>query len=60
MGAAMGALAEMNCILVGLTRGTDFIGESKLAFNKFFPILQAALQDGGECFITINNPKELI
>ena len=24
------------CILVGATRGVDFIGESKLAFNSFF------------------------
>lgn len=44
------------CPLVGLTKGTDFIGESRLAFEKFFPMLQAALQDGQECHIEIRNP----
>lgn len=41
------------CILVGLTKGTDFIGESKLAFDKFYPILQQGLQNGGEVWLTI-------
>lgn len=44
------------CVLVGLTKGADFIGESKLALDKFYPILQAALQNGGECWLTVINP----
>lgn len=45
------------CILIGLTRGTDFIGESRLAFEKFYPILQQGLQNGGEVWLTIQNPN---
>lgn len=35
------------CILLGNQHGTDFIGESRLAFDAFFPKLQSAL-DAGE------------
>jgi hypothetical protein len=38
------------CILLGRTRGEDFIGESKLAFAAFFPSLQSA----GEATITVS------
>lgn len=44
------------CILVGLTKGTDFIGESRKAFELFYPMLQAALQEGQECWIEVKNP----
>lgn len=44
------------CILVGLTKGTDFIGESRKAFELFYPMLQAALQEGQECWIDVRNP----
>jgi hypothetical protein len=32
------------CILVGQTEDTDFIGNSRAAFNKLFPKIQAAAQ----------------
>lgn len=32
------------CVLVGQTEGTDFIGNSRAAFNKLFPKIQAAAQ----------------
>ena len=32
------------CILVGKTEDTDFIGDSRAAFNKLFPKIQAAAQ----------------
>lgn len=44
------------CILLGLTKENDFIGNSKLAFEAFYPILQQGLQNGGEVWITIVNP----
>lgn len=45
------------CVLLGLTKGKDFIGESKLAFDAFYPILQQGLQNGGTCWITIVNKE---
>lgn len=43
------------CILLGRThdQGADFIGESTLAFNAFFPKLQDALSAGEDCTITV-------
>lgn len=41
------------CVLLGITRGTNTIGQSRMAFAPFFERLQAALQDGGECWLTI-------
>lgn len=41
------------CVLLGLTRGNDFIGESKLAFEAFYPVLQKGLENGGEVWLTI-------
>jgi len=34
------------CILVGKTRSQDFIGESRFAYDAFFPKLRAALAYG--------------
>ena len=34
------------CILVGFTKGKDFIGNSKSAFIQFMPKLQAGLKTG--------------
>ena len=34
------------CILVGRTKGNNFIGESRAAFNALFPKIQQGLQDG--------------
>ena len=42
------------CIALGMTEGVDFIGESQIAFNKFFPVLQTALTKE-QVWITINN-----
>lgn len=40
------------CPLLGFTKGPDFVGQSRLAFNKFFDLLYMALRDE-ECWITI-------
>lgn len=40
------------CILVGFTKGKDFIGNSKSAFIQFMPKLQAGLKTG-KVFIKI-------
>jgi hypothetical protein len=45
------------CVLVGLTRDTDFIGRSKVAFDLFFSLLTGWLKED-ECFITILNPDQ--
>jgi hypothetical protein len=36
----------LGCILIGQTYTTDFIGNSRLAYEAFFPKLQTALQRG--------------
>ena len=41
------------CVLLGQTCGTSTVAASKLAFDAFYPKLEAALNDGGECWITI-------
>jgi hypothetical protein len=46
------------CILVGLTKDVDFIGKSQMAMSLLFPKIQAALNDGQECWIEIRNPDE--
>jgi hypothetical protein len=40
------------CILLGLTKGPDFIGRSRDAYAKFFNLLEAGLEEG-KVFITI-------
>lgn len=40
------------CLLLGQTHGDNQVWQSRLAFVAFFAKLQAALQDGGECWIT--------
>jgi len=42
------------CILVGKTKGDDWIGNSKSTFNSLFPILRSALKKG-KVWITITN-----
>lgn len=45
------------CILLGMIEsGTDFISQSAVAFDAFFPKLKAALDAGEECWITVSNP----
>jgi Family of unknown function (DUF5675) len=41
------------CVLVGKIKQENLILKSRDAFNEFFPKLQAALQDGGKAWITI-------
>jgi len=41
------------CILVGRTRGVDFIGESRLAFANLFLEMQDAIKDGQSITLTI-------
>lgn len=45
------------CILVGDTKSPNWIGEAHAAFNRFFPLLEAALKQG-KVFITIRNPAD--
>ena len=42
------------CILLGLTKGVDFIGSSVKAFNKFYSKLEKAYEAGDEITITIS------
>lgn len=44
------------CLLVGLQKGVNSVGRSKAAMDALMPVLEAALQDGGEAWITIQNP----
>ena len=41
------------CILLGRTKGIESIGESRLAFDAFFPKLQAALAAGEAVTLTV-------
>ena len=41
------------CILLGVTKGADFVGGSRLAFDPFFSKLQAALQGESEVWLTV-------
>ena len=43
------------CILVGRTRGLDWIGHSRDAYDELYAILTAALDSGERVFITITN-----
>lgn len=42
------------CIGLGLTRGKDFIGESRMAFDDFWAQAQGPMERG-ECQITVND-----
>jgi hypothetical protein len=41
------------CILVGMTKSTDFIGRSREAFNKLYPMLVHASQQGEKLILNI-------
>ncbi len=43
------------CLLVGVTKGTNTIGQSRMAFEPLFAKIVAAVQDGGECWIEIRD-----
>lgn len=42
------------CILVGQTKEANLLYKSRLAFDSLYAKIQAALQGGGECFITVS------
>jgi hypothetical protein len=42
------------CLLLGLSRAQDFVGDSRKAFAKFYPLLQAAFYKKEPVFITIS------
>lgn len=46
------------CILLGCSRGDDFIGQSQVAFTDFMKKLKAGLSDGS-CFITITHEEQV-
>lgn len=37
---------SLGCLLLGMTRSTDYVGQSILAFNNFYPKLLAAMNAG--------------
>ena len=41
------------CVLLGKIADHDFIGQSKIAFGEFFPLIEAALANNGTCTIEI-------
>lgn len=43
----------LGCILLGEARSVDWVSNSRVAFNKFYPKLEAALKRGEKVFITI-------
>ena len=42
------------CLLLGLSRGNNFVGESRKAFAQFYPLLQAAYYKKEPVFLTIS------
>jgi hypothetical protein len=51
------AANTQGCILVGETAGQDFVGNSRAAFGRLFPLIQSALQAGELISITIEGEK---
>lgn len=43
------------CILPGLKRDTNSVGQSRMAFEPLFAKIVAATQDGGECWIEVRD-----
>lgn len=41
------------CILVGQTKGLDFIGSSRAAFERLYELLQAAIARNEDVYITV-------
>lgn len=44
------------CVLVGLTKGENFVGKSQMAMSLLQPLIQDALDKGEEVWITVKNP----
>lgn len=47
------------CILLGETKGSDMISKSRIAFNKFYPLLSKELDSGRKVFINIADGRFL-
>ena len=43
------------CILVGVTKGENSVGQSRMAFEPLFAKIAAAVQDGGECWVDVRD-----
>ena len=43
------------CILPGAVKGTNNVGQSRMAFEPLFAKITAAVQDGGECWIEVRD-----
>ena len=43
------------CILPGVVKGTNNVGQSRMAFEPLFAKITAATQDGGECWIEVRD-----
>lgn len=43
------------CILPGVVKGTNNVGQSRMAFEPLFAKIVAATQDGGECWIDVRD-----
>lgn len=41
------------CLIVGMTTAPDFVGQSKVAYDKLMERLEEGLKDGGKVFIEI-------
>lgn len=48
------AADSLGCVLLGTTRAKDFVGSSRVAVAKVYPLIQHAVENGG-CQITIVN-----
>lgn len=44
------------CILVGASGGTDFIGQSEVAYREIYPSIAAAILSGEEVFVDVSDP----
>jgi hypothetical protein len=48
------------CILVGWTKGKDFVGQSKDAFNALYPKIEKAFLAKEDIFITVTRFPEML
>ena len=48
------AVDTLGCLLTGTTRSTDFVGQSRMAFDRLMPKLEHAKSISEQIFITIN------
>jgi len=43
----------LGCVLLGTTRSKDWVGNSRVAFDKFFKKMESSIKSGNKVFITI-------